>query len=149
MKSILITSLFLFTAFIANAQQDSTQIDYYKNTRPSGDIPTDQATVMKGKELFEAQCSRCHELGHQKIGPALASVTDRRPVAWLMAWIRDSDAVLESGDEYANFLFANYNNYNMPAFEFLSEQDKMSILAYIQNESGAETHVSGVSSGKN
>lgn len=124
-----------------------TPTNYYKNTLPRSIIPTDEATVLEGKKLFSGQCSKCHELDRQNVGPALASVTDRRPVSWLLAWIEDSQTVIQEGDEYGQYLYQSYDNYVMPPFDFLSREDKLSILAYIQNESGAPTHVSGTSSG--
>lgn len=90
----------------------------------------------KGKSLFNAQCASCHKLNKKMTGPALANVEQRLYEEeglgreWLNAWIRNSAAVIKSGDAYAVKIWNEYNQTAMTAFPGLSDQDISDILAY-------------------
>ena len=90
----------------------------------------------KGYELFEANCTACHQIDGELIGPELRDVEKRVQEQaglgkeWLHAWIKDNKALRESGDAYANKIYADYNNTEMLAFPNLSEGDIDNILAY-------------------
>ena len=107
---------------------------YIKSESVKDEIPTSEDFVLRGKDIFAQHCLQCHEVGLQKFGPALASVYKRRPVPWLMAFIRNSQEVIMSGDEYAVFLYERYNNMVMPEFEFLTDEEIFAVLAYIKEE---------------
>ena len=89
-----------------------------------------------GKSLFNTNCAACHKLDKPMTGPALRNVEARLSEeqgldrAWLNAWIRNSAAVIKSGDAYANKIFNEYNQTAMTAFPTLSDQDISDILAY-------------------
>lgn len=127
-------------------QKDATETDYYTNSSAPF-FPDDLQTIQQGEALYKAQCQTCHELGRRKTGPALASVTDRLPLNWLLDFIDSPKRVLESGDDYANFLVTKYPLV-MPDFDFLDREDKMAVLAYIRFESGAPTHIAGANANK-
>lgn len=113
------------------------------------DIPTDEAIVAHGRELFGQHCTVCHQIGQQIIGPALASVHQRRPLTWLLTFIKNSQEVIANQeDEYAQQLYEQYNKVVMPPFEFLSNDDIIAILAYIKSESepGTGREYGGVNS---
>lgn len=116
--------------------------DYYSENI-NVKIPNDPPSIDRGRVLFESQCDVCHQLQRRAVGPALASVTDRRPLKWLLDFLDSPTELLEKGDDYANFLVTNYPLI-MPDFKMLSQDDKLAILAYIRNESGALTHIAGV-----
>lgn len=89
-----------------------------------------------GYDLFQANCSSCHQLDGKLIGPELrnvvARVKDQGGVGreWLHAWIKDNKALRESGDAYAIKVFEENNKMPMNAFTALSEQDIDDILVY-------------------
>ena len=91
---------------------------------------------VKGKSLFNANCAACHQLDKKMTGPALRNVETRLSEnevldrAWLNAWIRNSSALIKSGDAYANKIYAEYNGSAMTAFPQLTDQDISDILAY-------------------
>ena len=70
----------------------------------------------KGKTLFNTNCAACHQLDKKMTGPALRFVEQRLADDegldrdWIAAWIRNSPAVISSGDAYANKIYAEYNN---------------------------------------
>ena len=91
---------------------------------------------VKGKSLFNANCAACHQLDKKMTGPALRYVETRLSEEegldreWLNAWIRNSSALIKSGDAYANKIYAEYNGSAMTAFPQLSDDDLTNILAY-------------------
>ncbi len=96
-------------------------------------ISTDAALVSAGQALFKSNCAQCHAVHTKVIGPALAGVTDRLEVSWLLPWIKNSQKVIASGDEYAVQIYEEYNQTQMQAFN-LSDDEIMSILSYVKNE---------------
>lgn len=87
-----------------------------------------------GAALFKAQCAQCHSTGDNKvIGPGLKNIHTRRNEAWLLPWIKNSQAVIKSGDAYAVKLYNEYNQTAMPSFS-LSDDEIKSILAYVKAE---------------
>ena len=94
--------------------------------------------VQKGEELFKANCTSCHKLGDEKkarlIGPGLnLEIFEEYTEEWLISWIKNSSAMIESGDEQAIAIFEEYNQSVMTAFPTLSDDDVRDILAYIEN----------------
>jgi cytochrome c2 len=85
---------------------------------------------VNGKTLFNGQCAACHKLDKKVIGPALGKVTERRTTEWLYAWIKDNQALRESGDADAIAIYEEYNGSVMTAFPGLSNEDIDDILAY-------------------
>ncbi|WP_291074156.1 c-type cytochrome [Empedobacter sp. UBA5987] len=98
----------------------------------------------KGYELFEANCTACHQIDGKLIGPELRNVEKRVQEQaglgkeWLHAWIKDNKALRASGDAYANKIFAEYNNTEMLAFPNLSDGDIDNILAYTADPDGGK-----------
>ena len=92
---------------------------------------TDEA-IAAGKTVFNANCKTCHKLDQKYIGPALRGATDRNSAAWVKTWIKNSQAVIASGDAYAVALYKEYNNSIMPSYAFLSDTELDGVLAYIE-----------------
>ena len=88
------------------------------------------ADAAKGKEIFNTLCAACHKLDGNSIGPALRGVTERREKEWLHAWIKNSAALIASGDPTATALYEEYNQVSMPPFPQLTDEDIDNILAY-------------------
>lgn len=95
----------------------------------------------KGKEIFDGQCASCHAINDKLVGPALKDVHTRREEAWLIKWIRNSQALIKSGDPTAVNLFKEYQGSIMSSFENLSDEDIKGVLAYIKQESEAPAAV--------
>ena len=107
-----------------------------------------EETGREGEVLFNNHCGTCHALNKEGYGPALASVTKRRSLNWLIPFIRNSQKVIHSGDPYANHLYQNFGKRIMVPFDFLEEKEIISILKYIELSSVSPTHIGGVN-GKN
>jgi mono/diheme cytochrome c family protein len=105
----------------------------------------DPAKVEEGKTLFNNNCTACHALSDEVlVGPGLKGVNQRRPMAWLVSWIKNSQKMIQSGDKYAVELYNKYNKTVMPSYDFTDEQI-MSVLQYIDQQStgGAANTVAG------
>src|SRR5688500_13521170 len=101
----------------------------------SQEIPTDEASVAAGKQLFDTNCKTCHRVDSRLIGPPLAGVYDRAPsIEWIQNFVRNSSAVIASGDPYAVNLFNEYNKVLMTSFSSLKNEDVLNILGYIKTE---------------
>lgn len=86
-----------------------------------------------GEALFSANCKSCHAVKEKVIGPALAGVSQRHPEDWLLKWVKNSTAVIKSGDPIAVKLFKDYNGVTMTSFN-LKDDDIKAIFAYIKVE---------------
>jgi mono/diheme cytochrome c family protein len=85
-----------------------------------------------GQELFTNNCSSCHAITDEAVvGPGLKGVTTRRPVDWILTWVKNPQKVIAGGDKYAVDLYNKYNKAQMTAFPGFKDEDIKSILAYI------------------
>lgn len=90
-----------------------------------------------GAAIFKQNCTACHAIDKQVVGPALKDVHKRRDEAWLIKFITNSTSVISSGDQYAVQLYEKFNKTQMPAFDYLSPDDIKAVLAYIKEKSEA------------
>ncbi len=117
-------------------EQDINDVIAYTDDKPVESktaAATTQAVDPKvkiGKTLFQTHCAACHKLDKKLIGPALGDIADKRTHEWLVAWIKDNNALRASGDKIANDIFKEYNGMPMAPFPQLSDDDIDAILAY-------------------
>ena len=101
------------------------------------DLPPAEAKIIAaGDALFKGNCAQCHAVNEIVVGPALAGISKRRPLSWILPWVKNSSKVVASGDEYAVFIFNKFNKQQMPSFD-LSHKEIESIIAYINLQEGA------------
>ena len=93
------------------------------------------AEIAAGDALFKSNCAQCHAVNEQVVGPALAGISKRRPMSWILPWVKNSSKLVASGDEYAVALFDKYSKQQMPSFA-LSDKEIISIVAYINSTEG-------------
>jgi len=101
-------------------------------------LSAQEGDAKKGKGIFNANCAACHKLDKKLIGPALEGISERRTKEWLIAWIKDNNALRASGDADAIAIYEEYNKMPMLAYPQLSDQDIVDILAYTDNKPEAE-----------
>lgn len=105
--------------------------------------PVRAQDTKEGESLFKQKCTSCHGINNVVVGPALKGVNDRYSEEWLIKWIRNSQAMVASGDEQAVALFEGHNNLVMTAFPELSDDNIRNILAYV-DEAGTPAAVEGL-----
>lgn len=98
-------------------------------------IPEDAASITAGQALFNGNCKSCHKIQGQSVGPGLAGVYDRTPsIDWILAWVKNPQKVIASGDEYANKIYLEYKKSQMTAFTNFKDEQILAILGYIKSE---------------
>ena len=86
--------------------------------------------ILAGKKLFNTHCAACHKVKKKAIGPAMRGVSEKYDREWLYSWIKNSAAMIKSGDPQAVAIWEEYNRTAMNAFPQLSNVDIDNILAY-------------------
>lgn len=115
--------IFSLTSFAQDAAPVATDVAAAPAATGGGD-------VVKGKELFNANCAACHKLDAKATGPALRGVAGKYDTPWLHKWIKNSSELIKSGDAQAVKVFNENNKAVMTAFPQLSDTDIDDILAY-------------------
>ncbi len=87
--------------------------------------------VGNGNAIFTAQCSGCHDVKLQVVGPALSGVTQRHDIDWIVKFVKSSQSLVKNNDKDAVELFNKYNHIIMPDHPDMSEADVKNIMAYI------------------
>lgn len=88
------------------------------------------ADAKAGEALFKANCAACHKLYKPMTGPLLHQVSEKYDREWLYKWIKNSQALIKSGDALAVSIYEENGNKVMNAFPALSNADIDNILAY-------------------
>ena len=101
-------------------------------------VKAQEADVAKGETLFKNNCAACHAVSAEVVvGPGLKGINERKDFAWLSKWIRNSQAVIASGDPYAVEIYNKYNKAQMTSFPNLSDDDIRNMLAYVDAANAA------------
>ena len=112
----LFSFLFLFAATTATFAQDAAE----------------------GETLFKNNCAACHASTDEVlVGPGLKGVSERRPIEWIVKWVHNPQAVIASGDKYANDLYNKFNKAAMTPYPNFSEAQIKGIIAYIDASNAA------------
>ena len=123
MKPIIV---FLFCAVLVISACGSGN----EKTSTSGDV---QQVDNTGKRLFLSNCMMCHSLNADRTGPKLAGVLQRwnNDTAKVVAFIKNSQEVIKSGDAYANQLYNQWHQAGMQSFTQLTDEQIKAVVLYI------------------
>ena len=89
--------------------------------------------VKSGEKIFKQNCTACHMITSARlVGPGLQGVTEKYEREWLIKWIRNSQALIKSGDERAIKVWEEYDKVAMASYDF-SDQEFSDLLAYLAN----------------
>ncbi|RPD45056.1 cytochrome c [Hymenobacter sediminis] len=91
----------------------------------------DAAAIAAGDALFKGNCAQCHNVKEVVVGPALAGISQRRPMSWIIPWVKNSSKMVARGDEYSVKIFNQYQKQQMPSFQ-LTDQEIKAIVTYIE-----------------
>ncbi|GAA4276919.1 c-type cytochrome [Aquimarina mytili] len=125
-KILVLGTVFLFTFFNPVFGQDEAAANAVVATEASSG-----GDVAKGEELFKSLCAACHKRYKKMTGPALFGVEDKYEREWIYSWVKNSAAMIASGDAQAVAIYEEYNKTAMNAFPQLTNTDIDDILAYV------------------
>lgn len=145
-KLNILSIAFLLGSFTLSFSQETPDPQDQEATEQAADDSGDaiEGDLVKGKELFDKNCTACHKIDGDLVGPEMRNVVERVKEEggvgrqWLHDWIRDNNALRESGDAYAIKVFEDYNKVPMLTFPNLSDQELDDILAYTSDPEGAD-----------
>ncbi len=127
--------VFLLFSSRLSAQEAASEEPSADATATEGASAT-QGDPEKGKQLFNQNCAACHALDRKMTGPPLANVEERLATTagldreWIYSWVKNSSAMVRSGDSHAVAIYNEFNQTQMTAFPTLSHDDIDNILAY-------------------
>lgn len=112
-----------------------------------------QGDPQKGEDLFKQNCAACHALDKKIVGPELGGIVAKVEAKglspdWFHKWVKDNKALRASGDKYANEIYKEYNQIEMPLFPNLSDSDINDILAYTTNPPAPKAAASSAAAGE-
>ncbi len=87
--------------------------------------------LARGKMVFNTNCSSCHHPTKDATGPPLVFLSERRNKEWTLAFIRNSAALIASGDPLANCLYRQWNRTAMTAFPTLTNEELDDMFLYL------------------
>jgi mono/diheme cytochrome c family protein len=110
-RSVLLIAAFAFLGFSAYAQGDA----------------------VKGEALFKANCTSCHKIDQQLVGPALGpQLTSETDDKYLIKWIQNNQALIAAKNPKALTIYNKFNQANMSVFPQLSDADVTNIITYVR-----------------
>lgn len=94
-----------------------------------------QGDATKGEAVFKANCTTCHAIDKQVVGPALGTrITEETDDKWLTKWIQNNQALIAAKDPKALKVYNEFNQQGMTVFGNLTDADVSNILAYVRAE---------------
>lgn len=93
------------------------------------------APAIDAGKIFKASCASCHTIGKGVVvGPDLAGFHERRNLDWTLKWVKSSQTIIRSGDQYATDLYKKFNNVEMPD-QNLTNEEITAVYEYIKTKS--------------
>jgi mono/diheme cytochrome c family protein len=94
------------------------------------------AAAQDAADFFRQNCMNCHTVGGGRItGPDLKNVTQRKERPWLVKFLQDPKAMIESGDPYAVKLQGEARGVVMPTVAGMSPERAQLLLDMVDAES--------------
>lgn len=108
------------------------------STATASAAPAGGGDAANGEKLFKNNCAQCHAVTDEKVvGPGLKGASSRNDIAWLTKWVKNSQAVIATGDPYAVKIYNEYSKAQMTSFPNLSGDDIKGIFAYVDQAAAA------------
>ena len=99
-----------------------------------------RALAQTPEEFFRANCFSCHTIGGGRLaGPDLRGVGERREREWLVEFILNPQAMISSGDPYAQQILDEARGVVMPTVPGISRGRAEAMLDMIAEEGALET----------
>jgi cytochrome c2 len=133
--SLVLTILFAQHVYAAKPTAAKAAPATASATAPAASTSATAGDAAAGEKLFTANCTSCHKINSQLIGPALRDVDKKESDEWLHKWIKNNGALRASGDKDALAIYTQFNKTEMTQFTSFSDADISNIIAYIKQES--------------
>lgn len=92
--------------------------------------------AQEAADFFRQNCHNCHSIGGGRLtGPDLKDVAQRKDRAWLVQFLQNPKAMIDSGDPYAAKLQQEARGVIMPAVAGMTPQRAEALLDLIAAES--------------
>ena len=92
----------------------------------------------EGEKIFKQNCAACHKMDKKVVGPALQNVVADQGAEWVYEWVKNNQALRESGDAHANEVYEEFNQGVMPAYEWLGEEGLQNVVQYLADWKGKQ-----------
>lgn len=90
-------------------------------------------------DFFRQNCASCHTIGGGRLtGPDLKDITGKKDRDWLVPFILNPKAVIDSGDSHAQDLFKEARGVIMPTIFGMTAERAEALLKLIEAESKLE-----------
>lgn len=97
------------------------------------------ALAQDAAAYFQQNCVSCHTIGGGRLtGPDLKGVTERREHAWLLRYLPNPKALIDSGDPIATQLFQEARGVIMPPPALLTPAMADALISMLEAESKLE-----------
>lgn len=98
------------------------------------------ADAQQAADYFKQNCASCHTIGGGRLtGPDLKGVVQRKDRAWLLRFLQNPKAVIDSGDPYALQMLQEARGVVMPTVPGLTASVAEALLNLIEAESQLAT----------
>jgi mono/diheme cytochrome c family protein len=93
---------------------------------------------------FQTNCASCHTIGGGPlVGPDLANLLQRKDREWMLKFLANPQAVIDSGDPYAKKMLGESNGVVMPPVSGLDHEQTEALLDWIAAQSKSHGPQSG------
>lgn len=99
---------------------------------------TSAQSFEEGEKVFKQNCAACHKMDKKVVGPALQNVVADQGAEWVYEWVKNNQALRESGDAHANEVYDEFNGAVMPAYEWLGEDGLNNVVQYLADWKGKQ-----------
>lgn len=97
-------------------------------------------------DYFRQNCTSCHTIGGGRLtGPDLKNISKKKDRAWLLKYLMNPRAMIDSGDAYAKKIFEESRKIYMPTPPGITNERAEKLLDLIEAESQLEeSHFRGL-----
>ena len=99
---------------------------------------TNAQSFEAGEKVFKQNCAACHKMDKKVVGPALQNVVADQGAEWVYEWVKNNQALRESGDAHANEVYNEFNQGVMPAYEWLGDESLNDVVQYLADWKGKQ-----------
>ncbi|MBI2815896.1 MAG: c-type cytochrome [Acidobacteria bacterium] len=146
------TGLVIVVFAITNMRKETEHLAHSKQGLRAGDDKTPRSSwlaislvlfmvpvcmdAQDAAKFFEENCTACHTIGEGPLsGPDLKGVTQRKDRDWLIRFLRNPEAVINSGDPYAQKILQAAGGIVMPDFPEMTPALASALLDFLEAES--------------